>query len=199
MKKITTLFKKNPEDLGRVINEINPDNLWVLEKGIATRKFDGTSCAIINGNLFKRYDARINKKTGKYKKPIPENAIPCQPADVNSGHHPHWVPCNRENKADQYHFQGFDKLNEKTDGTYELCGEKVQSNPENIIEHELIKHGSVSFKLDDLSFDGIKTFLSENDIEGIVFKHPEKELMCKIRQSDFGLKRIKNEEEILNY
>ena len=31
---------------------------WVLEgKGIATLKIDGSCCAIINGELYKRYDS----------------------------------------------------------------------------------------------------------------------------------------------
>lgn len=29
MRKISTLYKKDPNDLGRVINEINPENEWV--------------------------------------------------------------------------------------------------------------------------------------------------------------------------
>lgn len=44
MKKISTLYKKKPENLGRVINEVNPENEWVFNgEGIATRKFDGTA------------------------------------------------------------------------------------------------------------------------------------------------------------
>ena len=47
MKKISTLFKKDPNNLGRIINEINPENNWFFNgEGIATRKFDGTSVAI---------------------------------------------------------------------------------------------------------------------------------------------------------
>lgn len=50
-----TFFKKDPKDLSRVINEIDSDCLWVLDNStIATRKFDGTACAIINGKLYKR-------------------------------------------------------------------------------------------------------------------------------------------------
>jgi len=47
MKKITTLFKKDPNDLGRVINEINPENVWALHpiEATPTRKYDGTACA----------------------------------------------------------------------------------------------------------------------------------------------------------
>src|SRR3990167_7297842 len=60
MKKISTLFKKDPNDLGRVINENNPENQWVFDgEGIATRKFDGTAGAIINGEPYKRYDCKL--------------------------------------------------------------------------------------------------------------------------------------------
>ena len=59
MKKISTLFKKDINNLGRVINEINPENNWVFDgKAIATQKFDGSACAVINGKLYKRYDAK---------------------------------------------------------------------------------------------------------------------------------------------
>ena len=34
MKKLSTLFKKDPNDLGRVINEVTPENEWVFTDGI---------------------------------------------------------------------------------------------------------------------------------------------------------------------
>jgi hypothetical protein len=71
MRKMTTFFKKDPNDLSKVINEIDPANAWVLlDSTIATRKYDGTACAVINRKLYKRYDAKKGK-------PIPEGAIPC--------------------------------------------------------------------------------------------------------------------------
>jgi len=191
MKKLKTLFKKDPSNLGRVLTEIDPENNWVFSLGIATRKFDGTSCAILNGNLHKRYDAKINKVTGGYKKNIPIGAIACQEADTLSGHHPHWVKCERSNNADRYHFEAFDSLENKLDGTYELCGPKVQGNPENVIGHELIKHGAGRLSITDFSFDFLQSYLSDedNDIEGIVFHHKVTSQMCKIRKSDFGIVR----------
>ena len=191
MKKISTLFKKNPDNLGLVINEINPENQWVFKYGIPTRKFDGTACAIINGNLYKRYDARINTKTGLYKKPIPEGAIPCQEPDPITGHHPHWVKCDRNNPADKYHFMAFDLLENKENGTYELCGEKVQGNPEHIKGHKLIKHGIEVLNITDFSFENIKKYLSDpsHNIEGIVFHSKLDDKMCKIKKSNFGIKR----------
>lgn len=181
MKKISTLYKKNPENLGRVINEINPENEWVIKgEGFATRKFDGTAAAIINGQLYKRYDVKKGRQ-------VPENAIPCQEPDEITGHHPHWVKCQTDNKEDRYFLQAFDfKL---PDGTYELVGPKVQSNPEGFPAHALVRHGDFHLIVPDLSFEGLKKYLSENDIEGIVFHHKTDGRMCKIRKSDFGIKR----------
>ncbi len=188
MKKISTLFKKDRYNLGRVINEINPENRWVFEgEAVATQKFDGSACAVINGKLFKRYDA----KKGKI---APEGAIPCQEADPVTGHHPHWVGCDLTKKEDAYFWEGFHALAKSgtvEDGTYELIGEKVQGNPENIKGHLLVKHGSEILDLESLNFEWIKSFLSnpDNNMEGIVFHHMADERMCKIRKSDFGIRR----------
>ena len=85
MKKISTLFAKDPSDLGRVIDVVNPENSWVIDgEGTATRKFDGTAVAVIGGEIYKRYDV-------KHGRAVPEGAIPCQDPDAKSGHHPHWL------------------------------------------------------------------------------------------------------------
>lgn len=187
MKKISTLFAKNPNDLGRVIDKINIENKWVFDgEAIATRKFDGTSAAIIDGEIFKRFDAKKGRK-------IPAGAIPCQEADPISGHHPHWLKCDRSKSEDKHFFEGFDDLENKVDGTYELCGPKVQGNPEKFERHTLVKHGSEILDFVSLDFDDLQSFLSENDIEGIVFHHKEDERMCKLRKTDFGIKRSKLE------
>nr|WP_315238433.1 DUF5565 family protein [uncultured Flavobacterium sp.] len=187
MKKISTLFAKNRADLGRVINKINIENNWVFDgKAIATRKFDGTSAAIFSGELFKRFDAKKGRT-------IPAGAIPCQEADPVSGHHPHWLKYYRSKSEDKHFFEAFDQLENKTDGTYELCGPKVQGNPEKFEKHTLVKHGSAVLDFVSLDFDNLKIFLSENDIEGIVFHHISDERMCKLRKTDFGIKRLKLE------
>ena len=191
MKKISTLYKKDPSDLGRIINEINPENQWVFEgEAIATRKFDGTSTASINGELYKRYDVKKGRQ-------IPEGAIPCQEADTITGHHPHWLICDVNKQEDKYFFEGLQQtlvnmsLPVLPDGTYELVGEKVQSNPERITGHLLVKHGIEVIDLLSLDFEYLKEYLSnpDNDIEGIVFHHKSDNRMCKLRKSDFGIKR----------
>jgi hypothetical protein len=184
MKKLSTLFKKDPNDLGRVVNEVSPENEWVFTDGIPTRKYDGTACAIINGELYRRYDAKYGKKA-------PLNAIPCQEPDLITGHHPHWIKCERINKQDCYHFEAFDLLENKEDGTYELIGEKLQGNPEKISGHILLKHGEhiLNGLVYPLTFENLKKYLEQVNIEGIVF-HAKDGKMCKLRKSDFGIKRV---------
>ncbi len=196
MKKISTLYKKDPNDLGRVINEINPENQWVFtDEGVkATQKFDGTSCAIINGELYKRYDVKKGKA-------VPEGAVPCQEPDEVTGHWPHWIKCSSIKPEDKWHWEAFIRLMSDVtvaavlsdnyfDGTYELCGEKVQGNPEGIDGHSLIEHGSTEacIKKSKWTFDGFKEWLTNVDMEGIVFHHPDVR-MCKLRKSDYGIKR----------
>jgi hypothetical protein len=122
---------------------------------------------------------------------MPLNSIPCQDADDVTGHHPHWIKCDRNDPADKWHFVGFDALENKENGTYELCGEKLQGNPERLIGHILIKHGIEVLTTIDFTFEGLKNYLSNPklDIEGVVFHHKNDERMCKIRKCDFGIKR----------
>jgi hypothetical protein len=184
MKKISTLFRKDPNDLKRVINEVNPGNEWVFNgEAIATRKFDGTAAAIINGELYKRYDVKKGKQ-------VPIHAIPCQEPDTITGHWPHWVKCEVR-PEDKFFLEAFHDLVDKKDGTYELVGPKVQGNPEKFAKHTLVLHGSIRIDLPSLDFDVLREWLtsSENDIEGIVFHHINDGRMCKLRKSDFGVKR----------
>lgn len=181
MKKISTLFKKDPNDLGRVINEVDPENEWALTEGVPYRKWDGSACAIIDGDLYKRYDAKHGKKA-------PFGSIPCCDPDPVTGHHPHWLKCDRSKKEDQYFWEAFDHYANLQSGSYELIGEKVQGNTEKIVGHMLIKHDHFIENLFERNFDNIKDYLSRKDIEGIVFHHPDGR-MCKIRKSDFGIKR----------
>lgn len=186
MKKISTAFiiEYNDNHKGKIQEEIRSENKWINDAGvIATRKYDGSACAIIKGVLYKRWD---NKKG---KKP-PINSIECQEADKITGHHPYWVVCNRRDNSDKYFYEAFDLLTNKQDGTYELCGEKVQGNPERFIGHKLIKHGCDALEFVDFKFNTLKIFLcnKDNNLEGIVFHHPDG-MMCKLRKCDFLVKR----------
>lgn len=207
MKKIPTLFVINYKGKGawEITSAIHPKAEWVYtEKNvIATQKFDGTAVLIQDGRLYKRYDAKPTKeafrrhiqgapwKVGDFRE-VPDGAIKCQEPDLITGHFPHWVPCIEGRPEDRYYWEAFKEQTTWVDGTYELCGEKVGTNPEKITGHKLIKHGSVVIKLPDFSFTAIKQYLQleKNNIEGLVL-YGEDNKMCKIRKSDFGVLRHK--------
>lgn len=185
MIKISTLFKKNPEDLGRVINEINPENQWVFDgEGVATRKFDGTAAMIKDGILYKRYDVKKGRE-------VPANATPCQEPDEITGHWPHWVRVDFEARENHLFKEAMKQTMAFEDGTYELVGPKISGrgnpNPEKLQYHHLLPHGK-DIVTPTRTWDGLIDFLSNHDIEGIVFHHSDGR-MCKIRKSDFGIKR----------
>lgn len=181
MKKIPTLFERQYEN-HKVVNitpKVTDGCEFVLNgEGVATVKFDGSCCAIINGTFYKRYDAKKGKKP-------PAGAIPCCDADPITGHHPHWVNVDANNPSDKWFVEAlFNMPCELDDGTYEAIGVHFQGNPYNLQKDILIKHGSVTLEV-ERTFDGIKGFLQENYIEGIVF-WLDGEPKCKIKRSDFG-------------
>lgn len=192
MKKMSTLFEIDyiSNKRGDILDKVKEENSWVYKEDgvLATRKFDGTACMIFNNKIYRRYDAKINKLTGEYKRAIPGVAIPCQEADRVTGHHPHWLLCSIDNTSDKFHIEALNKQAPLIDGTYELCGEKIGINSEKIEGRKLIKHGSELCNLKDFTFKTINDYLEEHDIEGIVFYGADNK-MCKIRKNDFGIKR----------
>lgn len=182
MQKIKTLFKKDPKDLSKVTMELDPNNAWAIEVGIPTRKYDWTACAVINWEIYKRYDC----KAGIIP---PVWAIPCQEPDELSGHRPHRVRCERGDTGSKYFLEAFDTSSGIEDWTYELCWPKVQGNPEKLPAHTLVPHGKDILEVTDRSYEGIRQYLTDHDIEGIVFHHPMDGRMCKIRKKDFWIKR----------
>ena len=181
MKKIISLYKRDYEGTRLVYDEVVPGAEWVLEgEGVATIKWDGACCMIRGGKLYKRYDAK-NGKTP------PDGFEPAQDADPVTGHWPGWVPVT-DAPADRWFRDGSANSPDLPDGTYELCGPKVNGNPERIERHILIPHGK-DFLFDaPRNFDDIRDYLKGKNIEGIVWHHNDGR-MVKIKSKDFGIKR----------
>ena len=185
MKKIPTLFERvyREHKIVDVLPNITKGCEDAFLYGKATIKFDGSCCAIINGEFYKRYDA----KNGK---PIPEGAIKCQEdADLITGHLPCWVKCDKNNPSDKWFWNAYTNTEELTvdisDGTYEAVGKHFQGNPYNYENDYLIKHGESEEEV-VRTFEGVKEFLTNNILEGIVFWYND-EPVCKIKRTDFGL------------
>jgi len=182
MKKIPTIFKRNPENMRELLKEQHPDCGWVFAgEGVATRKYDGTCVKIENGQYFKRREVKRDKQA-------PPDFIEEQ-LDTNTGKRVGWVAVDPDAKDSRWHMEAFNNLQNQVDGTYELVGPKIQGNPEGYGLHTLVKHSEAEvFELVPRDFVGIANFMSSRDIEGIVFHHPDGR-MCKIKKRDFGQKR----------
>lgn len=180
MKKIPTLFKRNPMRRKEILPELHPDCAWVAKgEGVATRKYDGTCCKIDENGYWKRREVKKNK-------PDPEGFILVQ-VDENTGKRIGWVLVNASCKEDQWHMEAYRENLEY--GTYELCGPKVQGNPESYSRHVLVAHAAAEKHTDvPRTFDGLRGYLLDKDIEGLVFHHPDGR-MAKIKKRDYGQKR----------
>ena len=182
MKKIPTLFERVYDDNHKVgiNNKVYPGMEWVLEgQGIATEKIDGSCCAIIDGKFYRRYDAKRGKTP-------PSSAIPCCDPDPITGHWPHWVPVNENDKGDLWYVEAYRNSNcPKEEGTYEAIGPHFQSNPYKLEKDIMEKHGIRILNDVPRSFEGIKDYLENHYIEGIVF-WKDNQPQCKIKRSDFG-------------
>lgn len=179
MKKIPTLFERTFENhkVTGITDKVTPGFEWVLNgEGAATVKIDGSCCAIINGELYKRYDAKKGKKP-------PAGAISCCDPDPVTGHWPHWVKVENV-PADKWFINAYNNTPEREDGTYETIGPHFQGNPYGLSDDILELHGAKVIEV-ERTFDGIKKYLFENVIEGIVF-WKDGEPQCKIKRSDFG-------------
>ena len=187
MKKIPTLFEREFKDHNviKILPKVHPGMEWVLEgEGIATVKYDGSCCAVIDGKYYKRYDC----KKGKIP---PEGFIPCCKPDSITGHCPGWVKVDENNPSDKWFVMAYEMTvmlenygMKLSDGTYEAVGRCFQNNPYNFTSNKLIKHGKEIVEV-ERTFDGIKKYLSEHEIEGLVF-WKDGIPQCKIKRSDFG-------------
>ena len=206
MRKIPSVFMRDHEGTGQVFNEVTPGCEWVLDgEGVPTRKWDGTSCMVKDGRLFKRYDRKRDRKTGEHK-PAPEGWIACEDEpNEHTGHWPGWVPVDPADKADRWHALAW-RRRHQTFGhngilfgrTYELIGPTINGNPEDVIAFMFRLHGAdeirwpsaISPGLVDrtlpVNFHTIHAVLATMPIEGLVWHHPDGR-MAKVKRRDFGL------------
>lgn len=178
MNKIPTLFVRDAADRAHVTREVNPGCGWVLDgEGVATQKYDGT-CTMFDGA---RWWARREVKPGKSK---PAGFIPLSTDEV-TGKTVGWEPVEQSSFA-KFHAQALSLGTEYEPDTYELCGPKVNGNPEQCSSHMLIRHGRAIFADAPRDYDGLRDFLLQRpSVEGLVFHHSDGR-MVKIKRRDFA-------------
>lgn len=184
MQKIPTVFQRS-EDRRSVIPVVTAGCEWVLAgEGTPTRKYDGTCVLIRRDGLAVHAFARREVKPGKQPPPgFVELAH-----DETTGKRFGWEP------AEQSSFARL--IDEALDGdlvpgTYELCGPKINGNPEGFDRHVLVRHGAVELEAVpsigatvEASFEQLGTYLRFHTFEGIVWHHPDGR-MAKLKRRDF--------------
>lgn len=182
MRKIPTIFERDWSGR-RVVDQVHPGCEWVLAgEGVATRKVDGTCCMVRDDKLYKRRELREGDL-------VPEGFEEVG-RDDETKKIVGWVAVG-DGPEDRWHREAFAAAGLLLDGTYELVGPKIQGNPEHANASLLICHGhGTAGRMDDVprTFAGLRDWLAGQDIEGLVFHHPDGR-MAKIKLRDFGHKR----------
>jgi hypothetical protein len=193
-------FRPRPKGRGQeaiLLTSVHEGCEQALAEGIATVKWDGSACAVIEQapekgpmpwvplklrsplHLYRRYDA-------KQGKPAPAEGIPCDEPDAVTGHWPHWIPVTG-GPEDRWLREAYLRLEQPlVVASYEFCGPHVQTNPQQLPEDRFVKHAEDVIPDLVRTFDGIRAHLEKARIEGIVFWF-EGQPRAKIRRKDYGL------------
>jgi hypothetical protein len=196
MKKIPTLFIRNPENMKYVLPEVNPGCEWVIEgEGVATRKYDGVCTRLTeDGRWWFRREVKPDKD-------LPLSFVLEQVDEVtgkivgweyaeNSGFK-RWLDDALSHGVSGYFpiINTFDPT--PPPGTYELVGPKINKNPEGVPDwHVLVAHGyTAAFDRQTLdecprTFEDLRKFMQTLRWEGIVWHHPDGR-MVKLKRRDF--------------
>lgn len=192
MKKIPSLYVRDPEDMAHVTREVHERCRWVIEEPEAARatvKWDGT-CVMLDetGEWWARHQVKPGKATPPLYIPVEHDPV--------TGRTQGWIPMSES----QYRRQFAEALDislergwtdEYAAGTYELIGPKVGSNPHGWIQHGLIRHGEtpltgpVPTAYDDLAEWLRLSHEALGYLEGVVWHHDDGR-MAKIKTKDFA-------------
>lgn len=181
MRKIPTLFLRDPQNMARVTREVNPAAQWVIDgEGTATRKYDGTCVMRLRGEWWARRTVKSGRET-------PLGWVEVE-RDRATGITVGWEPIHQSPYA-KIHAETLAETDTTgeglPDGTYELVGPKVNRNPERFPAHCLVPH-DMAMTLTDVprDYDGLWQWLHTHDYEGVVWHHPDGR-MAKIKARDF--------------
>lgn len=185
MRKIPTVYQRDPANRALVLDQVTPGCEWVLAgEGVATRKVDGV-CTMFDGlDWWARRELRPNQHT--------PHGFLLEQFDPTTGKAFGWVPIGDSPFA-RFHTEALTAdPRDWVPGTYELCGPKINRNPEHFLHHELIRHGLCLVHLPGpLDYQVLRECLgslAERGVEGVVWWHPDGRL-AKLKARDFGAER----------
>jgi hypothetical protein len=176
MRKIPTLYVRDENDRRHVTRAITNGCEWVIAgEGVGTRKFDGT-CVFLDAEG--AWWARREVKPGKN---APANFVPIE-TDPETLKVVGWEPVEQSPFA-KFHAEALLASDAKP-GTYELCGPKINGNPERFDAHRLIRHGEFLVAA-PREFGALRDWLLAHHWEGVVWWRENGD-KCKIKRKDFA-------------
>lgn len=188
MRKIPTVFRRDPEDRAHVLPIAASGCEWVLEgEGVATIKYDGT-CTLFDGE---RWWARREVKPEKTPPPDWREVD----TDPVTGKRQGWEPIEQSPFAAAF-ASALRSAAPRAGATYELVGPKINGNPHAFTAHRVIRHGLDELACAPRDYEGLQHYLlrqvskgNEGYIEGIVWwrelDNPEAGL-AKVKIRDFA-------------
>lgn len=183
MRKIPTLFERDPNDRRRVLPIVTEGCEWVLAgDGVATRKYDGTCVLVRRDGLAVKGYARREVKPGKSP---PPNFVEVD-SDDETGKVVGWEPIDQSGFA-AFFDEAVTGL--EVPGTYELCGPKINGNPEGLLRHVLVPHGADDLDFYPLSFESLREWVLSMSHEGVVWWREPGNAdagLAKLKRRDFG-------------
>lgn len=187
MKKIPTLYVRRNYDRRHVINGLVYSGCeWVLDPAsgaVATRKFDGICMMLDEGGQW------WTRRTVRPRRSAPPRFV--QVEESKQGTCYGWVPV----EDSPYVGLVTQALNApdapRLPGTYELCGPRVNLNPEGFTEHHLVLHGSEQIDaLDAHDVEALMVRCLNAGWEGVVWHHPDGRMAkLKVRDIDWMVER----------
>lgn len=200
MKKIPTLFVRNPDDRKHVLPEVEPGCEWVINgEGRATRKYDGICVRLTeDGQWWFRREIKpyspfpavfefsgFDETTGK--------TVGWEPAGVSG--FTRWLEDALSHGVGGYVSvpQSFEPT--PPPGTYELLGPKINANPEGVSDHILVAHGYEAHNERSMieacprDFEGLREYMQTLKWEGVVWHHPDGR-MAKLKRRDFPDRKV---------
>jgi len=194
MRKIPGLFMLKTKSSEADTERVNPECLWVLDRAVpitVTVKRDGTAMMRKDGKWYQRRVLKVHTVAGGVSGtlPAPNGFEPAQVAPTYDQENrqlewPGWVPLSEQYREAMVEAQMELCVD---DGTYELCGPKINGNPEQLEKHTLFRHGSEVIEVSDLlvrSKEIIIQIVKLTRAEGIVI-YGSGDRKAKVKRREF--------------
>lgn len=211
MKKIPSIFQRLERSSLVNVDNVMPECTWVFEENaqmLITVKHDGTPVRYKNGVFQQRRTLKSKLDPGTEGIPQPKDFELCQVGptfddESKQWEWPGWVPLETQFKAlvDEAVVSRGGMKSEEDNYTFELCGPKINGNPEGWDTHHLFIHGDQVVQCVEqgtLTVPLLLSLIKSLPYEGVVIYEGCGEMrMAKLKRRDLGLSwPIKIEQEV---